>query len=100
VCCDRLEGRLVLVSPDGVLGEAPLPAPPPRGKLVAVRPAPSGWVVALRYKQQRQLDLVDLRTGAQRRVELEHTPRELEWSPTGRALAVSCQRGALVLLGG
>jgi hypothetical protein len=100
LCCDRAGRLLTLVSAAGALGQAPLPESPPRNKLVGVFPCPSGWVVALRYKQKRVVDLVDLRSGQARRVSLPHTPRHLAWSPTGRSLALPSQRGVMQLLVG
>ncbi len=97
VIYDRARGRVLLHGLDGELGGAPLPAAD-LGKLVAVRPCPSGWVVALRYKQKRHLGLVDLRTGERRVVEVARSPRDLAWSPSGRRLALAARRGAVLVL--
>lgn len=97
VVCDRDGGRLLLFDGGGLLAEAPAAEPLAAGKLAAVRPCPSGWVAALRFHQKRFVWLVDL-AGAARRVALPLAPRDLVWSPSGRALALPCRRGRLLLL--
>lgn len=105
VVCDQDARELILVdSVGGELGRAAIPmvvtskrsgAP---ARIVAVRPCPSGRVVAVRFERRSEVALVDLRGGAGRLVALEHVPCELAWSPTGRALAAPSQGGVLQVL--
>jgi hypothetical protein len=105
VVCDQDARELILIdSLTGELGRAPIPRVVTSKKsgalarIVAVRPCPSGRVVAVRFERLAEVALVDLRSGEGRLVALEHTPGEVAWSPTGRALAVPSQGGVLQVL--
>ena len=94
---DREAGRLSLWSDLGdALGAAALPDLE-RLKLVAVRPCPAGTVVALRFKSQRRVLLLDLRTDACAWIEAPERPRDLIWSPDGQRLALPSRSGALTV---
>lgn len=93
--------EVLLVGPAGLLARATLP-PAPVGELRALRPCPSGRVVALFYGAWRRfvLRLLDLASGAVRDIRLAAPPSELAWSPSGAALAMPSAQGLLVLDGG
>ncbi len=98
--CDGEEilNRFALVDATGRIAEAR--APEMSGPLGTLRPCPSGRVVGRLDWNSRWQQLIDFRDGTYHELELELRAQNLCWSPSGRAVAIPCERGVMQVLDG